>query len=90
MGLGNLDGLVNIHNNKRQSLGFVQSLTEALKKPPHNLVTLFAPGDRLTHTHTHTHIYTTSIQHKIYTTQKIQPKVSVFGVGLEALRRSLG
>ena len=34
------------------------------------------------------HIYTTRLQHGIYTTQKIQPKVGILGVGLEALRRS--
>ena len=30
-GLGNLEGLGSIHNNKQQSLGFEQSLTEAWK-----------------------------------------------------------
>ena len=48
-----LEGLGSIHNNNRQILGFEQSLTEVWKKPHHNLVTLFAPGDWLTHT---THI----------------------------------
>ena len=30
-GLGNLEGLGSIHKNKRKSLGFEQSLTEALE-----------------------------------------------------------
>ena len=30
-GLGNMEGIVSIHNNKIQSLGFEQSLTEAWK-----------------------------------------------------------
>ena len=51
--LENMEGLGSIHKNKRQILGFEQSLTEAWKKKPHNLVTLFDPGDRLTHTINH-------------------------------------
>ena len=31
-GIGYLEGLLSIHNNKRQSLGFKKSLTEAWKK----------------------------------------------------------
>ena len=50
-GLVKVEGLGIIHNNKKQSLGFEQSLNEALEKSPHNFVTLFAPGDWLTHTH---------------------------------------
>ena len=32
-----------------------------MEKPPHNSVTLFAPGDRLTHTHTHAINYDLSV-----------------------------
>ena len=31
------------------------------------------------------HVYTARIQHEMYTTQKVQPKVGVLGGGLEAL-----
>ena len=48
----------------RQILGLELSLTEALEKPPHDLVTLFAFGYRLTHTHTYTHTQTWKCHHK--------------------------
>ena len=47
-GLGKLEGIGSTHNNKRQLITVTGRGSE---KPPHNLVTLFAPGDRLTNTH---------------------------------------